>query len=623
MMDSLRNFLSGPRLIIVVLVCALPFVFLGTSSLTGVFNGSYGTINGEDVTELDIQIASNITVDRYTNLYGEDFNFDEMSDEFRNESIKQELIVQKSLLSSARSFGLINETNTKNAKKSIVRNPQFQIDGIFDEDIYEAQVKSNGFTKEDYIEFVSSMMASEIFRDAIFRSSFVTESEIFELANLLEKTSNFDFIKIDFNALKKEIINTEEELVEFYKANEILFYTDEKRNFKYIVFNQDKYKENVAMPDEYLESEYKSYLSKFENSDQIRFAHIMIEKSNHDSNETALKIISDVKNRIDLGESFDELASKFSEDFVTKDIGGDLEYFEKDIFPEEFDGAIKGLAVNESSDIIELDDTFHILKVTEVIKQEPLSEEEVKENLKVELIENESFALMNDDLDKIDDLIFANATIDEISENFSIKSEESELYSFNDFNFDINDNQIKEYIFSADLSSNEINLIEVNDGFIVLSLSSVVEPELQSYDDVYNDLNEKLSEFKAIEKIRLINSEINGIVDKVERSDFISSYPFITTDSFIDVKRYSSLLPTEVLKDIFENKVNETLNIKTSNQDIYIVDINDFNEPDSSELNEIMDQYKIYADEVYFSKMAQIINDDLFNKANVNLSIFN
>ena len=83
------------------------------------------------------------------------------------------------------------------------------------------------------------------------------------------------------------------------------------------------------------------------------------------------------------------------------------------------------------------------------------------------------------------------------------------------------------------------------------------------------------------------------------------------------------MLPTEVLKDIFENKVNETLNIKTSNQDIYIVDINDFNEPDSSELNEIMDQYKIYADEVYFSKMAQIINDDLFNKANVNLSIFN
>ena len=49
-MESLRNFLTGPRLIFIVLVCALPFVFLGTGSLTGAFGGSFGSINGEDVT---------------------------------------------------------------------------------------------------------------------------------------------------------------------------------------------------------------------------------------------------------------------------------------------------------------------------------------------------------------------------------------------------------------------------------------------------------------------------------------------------------------------------------------------------------------------------------------------
>ena len=50
MMDSLRNFLTGPRLFIVIAACALPFVFLGTSSLGTVFQGSIGTINGENVT---------------------------------------------------------------------------------------------------------------------------------------------------------------------------------------------------------------------------------------------------------------------------------------------------------------------------------------------------------------------------------------------------------------------------------------------------------------------------------------------------------------------------------------------------------------------------------------------
>ena len=57
MMESLRNFLTGPRLLIVVLICALPFVFLGTGLLTGAFGGSFGSINGEDVTEADLQLA--------------------------------------------------------------------------------------------------------------------------------------------------------------------------------------------------------------------------------------------------------------------------------------------------------------------------------------------------------------------------------------------------------------------------------------------------------------------------------------------------------------------------------------------------------------------------------------
>ena len=62
MMDSLRNFLTGPRLLIVVLFCALPFVFLGTSSLGTVFNTSFGTINGEEVNDIDLQIASDLSL---------------------------------------------------------------------------------------------------------------------------------------------------------------------------------------------------------------------------------------------------------------------------------------------------------------------------------------------------------------------------------------------------------------------------------------------------------------------------------------------------------------------------------------------------------------------------------
>ena len=78
MMESLRNFLTGPRLILVVLVCALPFVFLGTSSLSTVFTGSFGSINGEDVSETDIQMAANSAVQRFNSIYGDSFDFNSL-----------------------------------------------------------------------------------------------------------------------------------------------------------------------------------------------------------------------------------------------------------------------------------------------------------------------------------------------------------------------------------------------------------------------------------------------------------------------------------------------------------------------------------------------------------------
>ena len=126
-MESLRNFLSGPRLIIVVMVCALPFVFLGTSSLTSVFGGSFGTINGEDVTETDLQLASNTAVQRFKSIYGEEFDFDMLDEDLRIESIKQELIVQKVLQSSARSLGLINTNTTDEAKKALLEILNFKL----------------------------------------------------------------------------------------------------------------------------------------------------------------------------------------------------------------------------------------------------------------------------------------------------------------------------------------------------------------------------------------------------------------------------------------------------------------------------------------------------------------
>jgi len=619
-MESLRNFLSGPRLIIVVLVCALPFVFLGTSSLTSVFGGSFGTINGEDVTETDLQLASNTAVQRFKSIYGEEFDFDMLDDDLRVESIKQELIVQKVLQSGARSLGLINKNTTEEAKKSIIRNPQFQINGMFDENIYEAQVNSNGYTKEGYIDLMTNLLASELYRSSLAGFNFATDNEIFELTSLLEKTSDLEFIKLSYSGLKNEIVNTSEELIEFYDNNQFLFFSNEERSFSYIVLDQSSYKDDVNVPETYLDNAYSQYLENFTDSSQVRFAHIMIEKNNYETRELAFDEIRKAENLLNSGKDFSEVVSELSEDIVTKDNGGDLEYFDSEIFPEEFGSAIEGLGLNDISTIIELDETFHILKVTELNIQEPLPEDQIKDELVNELIETESYALMNDDFDILDEMIAEGSSLQQIAEFISKTVEQSEMFTKENYDFYINDFEIKNYLFSPDSKLDTPYAIELNDMVIVISLNNIIEPALMQYEEVADNVGELLAESKALEKLDLMEQELNSMVDEQDKQNFIKAYSFATTDSFVDVKRYSSLLPQDVLSEVFNAKAEEVLKINAQNGDKYFVNIVAFKLPSESEVNEIIEQYKSFAEERSASKMSEVINEDVFESARVNLN---
>ncbi len=604
---------------LVVLVCALPFVFLGTSSLSTAFTGSFGSINGEDVTEADLNMASNSAVSRFKSIYGEEFEFDMLDEETKGQLIKQELVSQKVLLSQARSLGFINNTSIEEAKKSIIQTPQFQIEGVFNQDVYEAQVNSNGYTKEGYIDLITDMYASEVYRNSLVTSNFVTQNEIYEIAGLLEQTSDIKFTKISFEGLKNEIVNTNEELVDYYNDNQIQFYSEEQRNFTYILLDSADYESKVQVPDDYIQTAYDTYLLKNEASAQIRISHIMIEKNKYDSRDSAYSIISEVKNLILDGEDFDKLAMEYSDDVVTKENGGDLEYFEQDVFPIEFEDAITDLGLNETSEIVELEDTFHILKITEINSQEPLPEDQIKNDLANELIQTESFALMQDDFSELEDMIYNNTSISEIAVNLSKTKSTSEYYSINNFDFFIDDPQIKDYLFSLDSGVGEIHTIEIANTILIMSIDEIIEPTLISYENIKDEVEMLLTESKATDKIELMDIELNSIEDKSDKNNFIDAYSFISSDEFIDVKRYSSLLPREVLSNIFNESPGKVISVNANNGDKYMINILNFKKPSEEDITEIIEQYEALAEESVSTRISNIVNEDVFEKAKVKL----
>jgi peptidyl-prolyl cis-trans isomerase D len=620
MMESLRKFLTGPRLFIVIAACALPFVFLGTSSLGSTFQTSFGSINGEEISELDLQVALNNADQRFKNIYGDDFDFNELNESTQLEVVKQELISQKVLLSNARELGLINKDTIRQAKKSIIRNPAFQIDGVFDEGIYEAQVNSAGYTKDSYIHMLTNIMASDLFRIAITSSNFVTNAEIEELSQVLEQTVDINFIKIDSESLREQIVNSDDEIKDFYNNNQIMFFSEEERSFKYLFIESDRYRDLVNIPQDYIQDAYNDYISKLGSSNEIRFSHIMVEKDNYESSDLAYQQILKARDELARGMGFEDVVVAYSEDIVSKDVGGDLDYFDSDVFPEEFGIALNNMSINDTSDIIELEDTFHILKITEFNKTEVNTLEEMQDELLNSLVNSESLALMNDDLELIDEMIFSNESIESISETLSLSVNEVNGKKLSDFKFEIDDSRVKDFVFSPDFKIDSPVIIDLDDSILVLSITSITEPSIQSYDEVVDEANKLLLDNKLIEKRDLLVSQLDIAKEEKTLQSFYQAYDFISEESFVEVKRYSSLLPQEVISEVFKSTPGNSVTINTRSGDVYVVDLIDVNIPSLESIDNLYDQYTNFTEERVATSISSIINDDIFTSAKVNLN---
>ena len=619
MMDSLRNFLTGYRLAIIIGLLALPFVFLGTSSLGTVFGGSYGSVNGEDISELDFSVAANMRANKLKETYGEEFDFNELDAQIQTTLINQELISQKVFLSEVRSLGLINNKETNITKKIIVNEPAYKDElGNFDEAIFESFVGQNGFSKNEYIELSTNLNVVEKYKSALSASTFQLTSETRGLASILEKKADIDFIKIDFKQLKNTIKNSLEDQVAYYNDNKEIFLSDELRSFDYFALTADDYKNKVNIPDNYASEYYESYLIKANASEQKRIAHVMVNKSNYESVADAQEKIDNISSNIQNGSSFEKIVAEYSEDIVTKDNGGDLEFFDEEIFPAEFSNALVGLNEGDITSIIELEDSFHILKVTEVLKDKIRSFEDIEKEVIEELIFSESLALLNDDFSQLDDLALEGQSFTDLVNYVNAETSSMDLQSTSTIS-DL-DEKVQNIIFDEFIQINTPQVVDLDGSLYVVSVTEIKAPELKLFSEVQTEVNNDLININASLKKSEIEKEFSLLSTAEEKRSFEEQNSFATFETFKDIKRYSSLLPQEVITEIFNASTGFELSVTSSNGDHYFVNIMNFNPPSQEEIDEASAQYSSFDTERLISRMNGILSDDLFDNAKVNLN---
>ncbi|HLQ70665.1 MAG TPA: peptidylprolyl isomerase [Bacillota bacterium] len=148
---------------------------------------------------------------------------------------------------------------------------------------------------------------------------------------------------------------------------------DELRDQIYPAVLQEKaLMEEVDITDEELKEEYEA------KKTEIKAQHILV-----DDEETA----NEVKEKIDNGEDFAELAKEYSTDEGSAENGGDLGYFSRGDMVPAFEEKAFDMEVDEVSDPVQSQHGFHIIKVNDIRDKEDFdSFEDMKDEIHSDLL---------------------------------------------------------------------------------------------------------------------------------------------------------------------------------------------------------------------------------------------
>jgi len=599
MLDMLRTFLSGKRLIVIAILLAIPFIFFGSTSFGTTFT-SYGTVNGEPVTQMDVNLASGQVTQRLKAVYGDDFTLDDLDESISLELIKNEVINQKIMFSQAKALGL--SVSLKEAKQEVIQMDAFQGDQGFDQTIFESTIRANGWTPDDYFALVQESIALDRMFRAMSSLVFPIQSNMDALAAMLETSRDINFIKIDKKPLMLSQEASMEEAENFYNANPFLFLSKEQRDFSYIVLNYDAFKEQVEIPENYIEEAYADYLNDTNQLIQNRISHHMIDKGNYESEEAARSKISDDYQMIQSGQmSFEDLVATSSEDLASKDSLGDLGLSSGDAFPPEFEEAILGLNLNETSQVIELEDSLHILKLTEVLKPTIKTKAEMEKELQDELVDAEALALMQDNFLELESLVLEGKSLNDLAEYTNSTLQVTGLQSMDKVAIDNFAAVSASELFNQDFKPNEIEIFESDNSYAFIMLTQIIQPSVQPFEGIID---------KAIQEVRAQKADflINDFAENAEKillgESTLPSQSGFSKENFKSVKRFSSLLPPEVINEIFESALGQTVSYEADNGDRYWAQSSNQIIPSTEELGETVSRYE----EFYNSLLNQQLN---------------
>ena len=484
-----------------VIIVVLTIFGFGAFNLFAVNEPAVATVNGEDITERRLASQIERSKQQLQAAYGDSVTEAQL-DQFVNEEFAlRQLIDTELLMQASRDLDL---TLSDLAFERVLRSdPQFQSEsGEFDEELLREMLERGGLS----VQTLRGLQEDVTVRDQMLRlledTAFSTASETRLAAKFDKQVRDISVLEFDLAQFEDPDNVTDEDITTYYELNSDLYMTEGTFDFEYVELKRDQFITDVELSDDEIQDLYDADIAARESDAKRRGRHLLIKVDDNRTDEEALTLISEIRARIDAGESLGDLAEELSEDEGSRNDGGDLGFSEREQWVREFSDSLWSLELNEISQPVKTSYGYHLIELLEVEALELPSMEERREGL----LEEHRLALatnsLKEALAEVDRLAFEQSdSLQPIVDEFDVAI--NEIVAVDRFrNDDLFANQnVRSAFMDSDVVDNGFNsrVVEIGDTAIVVGrLIDRTEPSLRPFEDVSDGIRQKLAEDAAI-----------------------------------------------------------------------------------------------------------------------------
>jgi peptidyl-prolyl cis-trans isomerase D len=447
-LQTIREKLTGILAGVFFAVLIIPFAFVGVNSyFTADAVNSVAVVNEQEITLNDFNQSFQNYRRRMQSIMGANFDAEQFDQaivrrEHLDTMIDQELLAQLSI-----EAGLsVADDRLAMAIREI---PAFQVDGVFNADVYQSRLLAQGRTPKQFENDMRAQMIMGQFPSSIATSAISTSWELGGYVSLQEQKRAFQAIMVPAQLDESEDVDsetgdpevadsTEEADIELAEAADTLVeeavdeaveeeailawyesHTDDYRSeeriiIQYLELDAAMLGGDIAPDEEQLMALFEEQESRFISPETRLASHILIEVDSQAPEldiESARQEAEDLAVRARDGEDFITLARDNSQDAGSAPDGGDLGWVEPGFMVKAFEDALYELTLeNPISDPVQSGFGWHIIYLRDVRPAEGMTFAEARPVILEEYQADKDERRFLEQADRLVDIIYEDPT---------------------------------------------------------------------------------------------------------------------------------------------------------------------------------------------------------------------